>query len=146
MRDDGAVLGLTDGELELVLWTVAASVAWLLAVGVVYLLRRPREPPVGPKTLELGPGSPAVANFLTNRFRVTRQAMPATLLDLAARDVVEVEERGLGAYYVRLRPEREVALTAFEQRVLGHARRRRPAASCRRRPSPPGRARSCRRG
>ena len=118
------MLGLTDREFELALWTAAASLAWLLAVGVVYLIRRPREPPVGRKTNDLGPEPPAIANFLTNGFRVSRQAMPATLLDLAARDVVEVEERGLGVYYVRLRPGREAALTPYEQRVLEHVRQK----------------------
>lgn len=110
--------------MELALWTGAAALAWLLAAGLTYLRLRPCEPPVGAKTLELGPESPAVANFLVNSFRVGRQAAPATLLDLAARDVLEVEQRGQGVLYVRLRPTREMALTAYEERVLDHVRRR----------------------
>jgi hypothetical protein len=49
---------------------------------------------VGPRTLELGPEPPAVVNFLVNDFRVTDDAVPATLIDLAARNVVDVEWRG----------------------------------------------------
>ena len=44
--------------------TAAATAPWLLAVGVVYLRRRPARPKPGPPTLDLGPEPPAVANFL----------------------------------------------------------------------------------
>src|SRR4029450_8723303 len=60
----------------------------------LYLSRRPAEPEVGPRTLELGPQPPAVVNFLVNDFRVADDAVPATLVDLAARNVVDVEWRG----------------------------------------------------
>ena len=58
----------------------ATTLAWLAAVAVVYLRRRPNRPSTGPPTLELGPEPPAVANFLVHDFRVTREAVPATLL------------------------------------------------------------------
>lgn len=72
----------------------AASAAWLVAAAALLVSRMPPQPPVGPRTLELGPEPPAVANFLTHGWRVTDDAVPATLIDLAARDVVDIEQRG----------------------------------------------------
>ena len=112
--------------LALVL-AVAAAVAgavWLLAAGAVFASRRPPEPPVGPKTLELGSEPPAVANFLVNDFRVTDDAVPATLIDLAARNALDIEQRGPGVFYVRLRSRSEDPLTAYERRVLAHLHER----------------------
>jgi hypothetical protein len=84
------------------------------------MLRRPPEPPVGPRTLDLGPEPPAVANFLVSDFRVTSEAVPATLLDLAARGALEIEQRGPGVFYVRLRTGPVGAVTAYERRMLDH--------------------------
>lgn len=112
--------GLGGLELALALSALVTGAVWLTAAGVVLLARRPPEPPVGPKTLELGPEPPAVANFLVNGFRVTDEAIPATLIDLAARNVVDVEQRGPGIFYIRLRPEIDESLNAYEQRVLDH--------------------------
>lgn len=107
-------------QLLLVVSALATSVAWLVAAGAVFVSRRPPEPPVGPTTLDLGPEPPAVASFLVNDFRVPDEAVPATLIDLAARNVVDIEQRGPGVFYVRLRPAEEEPLTAYERRVLVH--------------------------
>lgn len=109
-------------DLALAIGTAATSLLWLLAAGVLYLLRKPAEPAVGPRTLELGPEPPAVASFLVNDFRVPSDGVPATLLDLAARGVVEIEQRGPDVFYVRLRPAHQEALTPYELRVLEHLR------------------------
>jgi Predicted membrane protein (DUF2207) len=98
--------------------TAAATAPWLLVVGIVYLRRRPPTPEPGPPTLDLGPEPPAVANLLVHNFRVTRDAVPATLLDLAARRLVEIEERGPGAYVCRLEERSDSGLTSYERRVL----------------------------
>jgi hypothetical protein len=98
--------------------TAAATAPWLLAVGVVYLRRRPTRPEQGTPTLDLGPEPPAVANLLVHDFRVTRDAVPATLLDLAARRLVEIEEREPGSYVCRLEETSEKPLTAYEHRVM----------------------------
>jgi Predicted membrane protein (DUF2207) len=98
--------------------TAAATAPWLLAVGVVYLRRRPARPEPGPPTLDLGPEPPAVANLLVHDFRVTRDAVPATLLDLAARRLVEIEEREPGSYVCRLEKASDGELTSYERRVL----------------------------
>ena len=115
-------LELSGVDAVLLVAAVAAGAVWLLAAAVVYVVRKPPEPPVGPLTLELGPEPPAVANFLVNDFRVTNEAVPATLIDLAARNVVDVEQRGPGVFYVRLRSGQDEPLTAYESRVLDHLR------------------------
>jgi hypothetical protein len=109
--------------IALVVAAVASAAVWLLAAAGLYLARRPAEPPVGERTLELGPEPPAVANFVVNDFRVTEDAVPATLVDLAARNVVEVEWRGPEVFYIRLLPATDQQLTAYELRVVEHLRR-----------------------
>lgn len=85
--------------------------------------RRPATPPVGPLTLDLGPEPPAVVNFLTHGFAVTPEAVPATLLDLAARGVLELERRGPGVFVCRLGRDPE-GLTTYEQQVVALLRGR----------------------
>lgn len=63
-----------------------------------------------------------MVNFLTHGFRVTDDAVPATLIDLAARNVVDIEQRGPGVFYVHLRPTSDEALTSYERRVVDHLR------------------------
>ena len=115
-------LGLEGTDVLLALAAGASVVAWLLGAGAGYLARRPPEPPVGWKTLELGPEPPGVANFLVNRFRVTDEAVPATLIDLAARNVVDIEQRGPDVFFVRLRSSFDESLTVYEEYVLDHLR------------------------
>lgn len=117
-------LDLGGSQLVVVVAALATSAAWLVAAGAVFVARRPPEPPVGPRTLELGAEPPAVANFLVNDFRVTDDAVPATLVDLAARNVVDIEQRGPGVFYVRLREASDETLTRYERRVLDHLRER----------------------
>ncbi|MGH3065642.1 MAG: DUF2207 family protein [Gaiellaceae bacterium] len=116
-------LGLEGADLVLGVAAFATCAVWLLAAGVVFLARRPPEPEVGPRTLDLGPEPPAVANFLASRFRVTDEAVPATLIDLAARNVVDIEQRGPDVFFVRLRSSVDEPLTAYERRVLDHLRK-----------------------
>jgi hypothetical protein len=46
--------------------------------------------------------------------------VPATVIDLAARNVVDIEERGPDVFYVRLSEASEERLTPYERRVLDH--------------------------
>jgi hypothetical protein len=115
-----AALDFTGQELEIVLLGVATGALWLAAAAFLLASRAPATPRVGTRTLELGPEPPAVANFLVHDFRVTDEAIAATLIDLAARRFVEVEQRGPGVFYIRLRPRRDEPLTSYEQRVLEH--------------------------
>ena len=112
-----------ESDLPLVLAALASASLWLLAAAVVLWTRSPPRPAVGPRTLDLGPERPAVANFLVHDFRVTDEALPATLIDLAARNVVDIEQRGPDAFYVRLRASNAESLTSYERRVLVHLER-----------------------
>jgi hypothetical protein len=123
VRSGGHDSGLSgESELVLALVAVAASAGWLVAAAAVLISRAPPQPLVGPRTLELGAEPPTVANFLTHGFRVTDDAVPATLIDLAARNVVDIEQRGPGVFYVRLRAASDETLTSYERRILDHLR------------------------
>ena len=102
---------------------IVGTLLWLALAAFVFASRAPPRPEAGPRTLDLGPEPPALANFLVNDFRVTGEAVPATVLDLAARRFAEVEQRGVGVFYVRVRPGAEDGLTAYELRVLRHLQR-----------------------
>jgi hypothetical protein len=93
---------------------------WVLVAGAVFAARRPVEPDEGPSTQELGPEPPAVANLLTGVFEVTSEAIPATLLDLGARRLLEFETLPDESTLVRLsrRTDRS-ALNDYERRVYG---------------------------
>jgi hypothetical protein len=88
---------------------------------VLWAARWPRRVPPGAETTDLGPETPAVANLLVHRFNPTRDAVPATLVDLAARGLVEIEDRGIGRYFCRL-TEKTALLEPYEARMLGHLR------------------------
>ena len=103
---------------------VVGSLLWLAAAAVLYAFRAPPRPPTGLRTLVLGPESPAVANFLANGFEVTDEAMAATALDLAARNILDLEQRGPGVFYVRVLPDPGAELTPYEGRVLTAFERR----------------------
>ena len=95
---------------------------WVAVAGVAYLVHRPVEPDAAPDTQELGPEPPAIANLLTGTFEVSAEAMPATLVDLAARRLVELETLPDGSTVCRLRTstaDRDADLAPYESQVLG---------------------------
>ncbi|GAA3454539.1 DUF2207 domain-containing protein [Dactylosporangium matsuzakiense] len=89
-------------------------------LGFVWLVTavrsRPRAIVAGAATPELRDESPAVVNLLVNRLRPTRVAS-ATLLDLAARRVVELFAAG-DELFVRVRGPQPAGLAAHERRVF----------------------------
>lgn len=104
----------------LLVLTAAGVVLWLAVVSAIRFARRPRTPDAAPATMELRPEPPAVAGMVANDFAVTRDALPATLLDLAARGAVEVEHHGDDTF-VELRDE-HLSLTPHEARLMDHVR------------------------
>ena len=96
---------------------------WYLAMVLVTVARWPKLPEPGPQTSELGEEPPAIANLLVGRMGLDKDAVPATLLDLAARGAIDIEDRGIRDYVCRLR-SRPAPLnpTAYEKRVLDHLR------------------------
>jgi hypothetical protein len=109
---DPALLRLTLGGIG----------AWFVLLAAIRVVRTPRRPDPGPETTELGSESPAVANLVTHRFKLSRDAVPATLVDLAARGVVEIEDRGIGDYWCRVKGDRS-GLAPYEQMMVDHLRR-----------------------
>jgi hypothetical protein len=103
---------------------VAAFAAWLLALALVARANRPHRPEPGPRAMDLGPEPPAIANLLTHDWDVTPDAVPATLLDLAARHLLRIDQVGPGRVLVRLRRRPAGDLAPFERRVLQQVERR----------------------
>jgi Predicted membrane protein (DUF2207) len=97
-------------------------VGWYAVLVTLTLIRWPKTPSAGPPTNDLGPESPAIANLLTNGWLLNEDAMPATLLDLAARGLVKIEDRGDGRMQCRVpaRSPGTTSLNPYEQRILDH--------------------------
>jgi Predicted membrane protein (DUF2207) len=115
-------------DLGPVLWLVAGTggALWAALLGALMFATRSREVDPGPSTLDLGgPEPPAVVNLLTGDWRLGHEAVPATLLDLAARRLVAVDQVGERTL-VRVGPnaernrERAAALEPYERMVLEH--------------------------
>jgi len=109
------------GGLALVGALVAAVATWGL-----WRATAPGRPTPGPATAELRPETPAVVGLLTADFEVDDDAVPATVVDLASRGHLDIDDRD---GQVLLRPhgrgaQVDEALTAYERRVLRHVERR----------------------
>jgi len=109
---------LTLGVLALV-----ALAGYFVLLTVFVVITRPRRPDPAPAAMDIpGDESPAVAGFLARTWKVPRAAVPATLIDLAARRTVTIEEVTPEDFNVRLRDRVPTGLTAYEQRVYDHVR------------------------
>lgn len=107
---------------------VAGFVALGLAVGgivamlVLWQSTAPKRVEPGPPSIDLGDETPALVDLLTGGFAVDDDAVPATVIDLAARRFIDIDELG-GDVSLRVRgasaPSRD-GLTAYERRVLTH--------------------------
>jgi len=101
---------------------VLATLAWLVMLARVALATRTRPVvSIGPRS-DFGPETPAVVDLVTGDWRLCRtEAASATLLDLAARRVLNIEEIGPQLSLVRLRRNVEIAeLRPYERMVLEH--------------------------
>jgi hypothetical protein len=120
-------------DLGPVLWLIAAGAAavWCALLGLLAAATNPRAVRPGPATLELGGSEPpAVVNLLASDWRLAHQAIPATLLDLAARQHLAIDQYG-DQTMVRV-PAHPPAggagradptpLTTYERMVLDHLR------------------------
>src|SRR5512135_2122376 len=114
-RDTGPVLWVGAG---------AAAVIWIVLLGVLAASSEPRKVDAGSPTLDhAGPESPAVVNLITNDWELGHEAVPATLLDLAARRFVTIDwigERTL--VRVRQHGPEDRQLNDYEKLVLEHLR------------------------
>ncbi len=108
------------------LWVVAGALvaAWLVLLGALAATTEPRRVRPGAATLELaGDEPPAVVNLVTSDWELGHEALPATLIDLAARGHVSIDHIG-DRTLVRARTHRgDERLTVYEQMVFDPARR-----------------------
>ena len=129
------VAGLSGGEkfdgfegasLALLFLGGIAAGLWLLAFGLRWFASMPKLPAPGAKTSDLGSESPAVVNLLVNRWRLSHLAVQATLVDLAARGLLEIEMYGR-QFVVRLQDDRagiEQPSATYERQLLDLVRAR----------------------
>jgi hypothetical protein len=96
---------------------------YFVVFAVLAVLTRPRRPDPAPASMDIpGDEPPAVAGFLSNTWKVPRSAVPATLIDLAARGIVDIEQVRPEEFNVRLRDRSPAQLTSYEARVYDHVR------------------------
>ena len=103
---------------------LAVALAGFAAMGVLWRSTAPSRVEPGPATLDLRDERPAVVDLLTGGFQVEDDAVPATVVDLAARRHLDIDEFG-GRVTLRLRrhgSSQSDELTPFEQRVITHIR------------------------
>jgi hypothetical protein len=96
----------------------AVGVGFAVVFAFRYAASFPALPAAGPETSDLGEEPPAIANLLVNRCHLTRAAAAATLVDLAARNHLELFEAGPGHFVARIRSESPDALTSSERQVM----------------------------
>jgi hypothetical protein len=109
----------------LVIAAGAAGVAWIVVLLLVIAARHAPRVAAGPERgLATPPEPPAVAGLLCDDFVVGAEAAAATLLDLAARRVVVLEEVQPGHTICRLRDRGGVELSRYDRMVLDQLRRR----------------------
>jgi hypothetical protein len=117
---DQATVTFPDLVAPLLVATVAATGLWILLLLAVAFATRPRDVDPEPATMDLGEEPPAVVDMLTNAWRVTPDAIPATLLDLAARGFVGLHQHGPGRTVCRVRRTAAEGLEPYERMVLDH--------------------------
>jgi len=122
-----ASAGSESASFSVPLLFVAAGVGagWVLLLVACVAWRQPDRIEPDPATQELPPVTPAIAGMLCDDFELSAELAPATLLDLAARRVVRLEEVAPGKTICRLgRHDSGDALTRYEQRVLDEVSRK----------------------
>jgi hypothetical protein len=105
--------------LELAIAAVSLAL-FAAAYGGALLVTRPARPPAAPATPDLGEEPPAVVNLLANRWRLNEDAAEATLLDLAARRLIELRQPANDPMHttVHVRDTEAPELQPYEGRVL----------------------------
>jgi hypothetical protein len=118
-------LPLSPLSVTLFVVAVLATLGWCAVVALAGRATRSPRITQCPPTTQLGPESPAVVDLITGDWRLCeREAASATLLDLAARRVVTIEEIGPALSLVRLRRGVDTSeLRPYETLVLDHVTR-----------------------
>ncbi|MBO3750986.1 DUF2207 domain-containing protein [Streptosporangiaceae bacterium NEAU-GS5] len=105
----------------MVAWLAAGVATCLWALLLLALAVATRNPDIdpGPATSELGPESPAVVDLITGGWQLSDEASAATLLDLAGKGAVQIEEIGPELSLVRVRRD-PGDLSPYERLVYEH--------------------------
>jgi hypothetical protein len=98
---------------------------WFAAYGGLLVATRPRAGRAVPATPDLGEEPPAVASLLVNDWEVTVDAVESTLLDLAARRIIEFRQPADDPRQttIHIVDEHPSGLTPYEQRVFDRVAR-----------------------
>lgn len=126
LLDGGPKFDGFGGESLLLLVAACAALGlWAVVLAWRWFATYPYLPDEGPASGDFGDEPPAVANLLVNRWRVSRPAVAATVLDLAARHLLGVEQYG-DEFVIRVRENRldGQRLNAYEQQLFDHIRTR----------------------
>jgi hypothetical protein len=117
--------GLLPGQGVAVAVAGIGLVAWFGLLGMMAVATRSPSPRPGmpPDPNRLDAESSAIVDLLTGGWNLCEEAAAATVLDLAARRVVAVEEIGPELSLVRLGRGDTPDLNPYEQPVLDHLRR-----------------------
>ena len=132
-RRSGRLVGMSTGTVLAAANFTPAAITVLVVSGIfalvfaIYFVVRwaasfPDLPDPGPETSELGTEPPAVANLLVNRCHVTSAAAAATLIDLAARRHLELQELAADKFVVRIRDNSGDVLNDYEHQVMSLVR------------------------
>lgn len=98
-----------------------ALAVWLLLYAMAVAATEPKDVEPGPASLALGGDeSPALVGMLTGSWKVSHEALPATLLDLAARKFLDIQELGSDRVICHVRQRDPAGLLPHERRVLDH--------------------------
>ena len=127
----GFVVAAGDGLMERwrdmgpSLWLATAVMVciWVAALLTIAALRDPRRVQAVPALLEpQGDETPAIVNLVTTDWDLGHEAIPGTLIDLAARRHLDIDMVGDDTFVTvrRSGPARPDDLTAYESLVLGH--------------------------
>jgi Predicted membrane protein (DUF2207) C-terminal domain len=111
----------SDGfSLPALLAASGVAIAWLLTLAALWFAHRPPGIDGDPPTIDLGAEPPAIAALLCDDYEVRTETPPATLLDLAARGVISLEEvrPGETICVVRSSEAGSAPLAPFERHVL----------------------------
>ncbi len=97
-----------------------ALAAWFGIYALALLATRPGLPDAAPATEDLGPEPPAIVSLVVNRWEITEDAAESTLLDLAARHILELRQPGNDPMQttVHIRQPNPTGLSRYEQRVF----------------------------
>lgn len=108
-------------------WLVAAGACavWGVLVALAAWRVAPRRVDPGPDALDpVGDEPPALVNLLTGSWSLGREAVPATLLDLASRGYVSIRQQSdLTVVHVPARAAGDGEVRPYEKMVLRHVRK-----------------------